>query len=115
MISEKIINQLRNARTLNGMVGMKVKPTGDSKNLAWITIQIPNRNTGLKEEFKLEYVEFKAEWETEEHDGFDWDLYILNERIDLVGSIEELEQKLKLWTTELDKLTPLANLDHPKY
>lgn len=115
MISGKILNQLRNAKTADGMVGMEVKSSGELENLAWISIQIPNRTTGFEEEFKVEYLELKPEWRSDNHDGWDWDQYIVNEQTEFARSTDELQQKLERWTRDFDDLTPIANLDHPKH
>jgi hypothetical protein len=114
MISDKILNQLRSARTADGRVGMRVYSDRDSQTVAWISIVIPNRTETTDEVFEIEYIELTSDWLTDP-DGWDWDYYLASSEIYRVTNLAELESKLSSWTEDLSGLEPIANVDHPKF
>lgn len=115
----RIINQLKNGRTQDGMVGAKVKATGDNpNNHCWLTIiekkwfdSSKSRYSFLS--YEVEYLELREEYNEEEH-GYDYDeFYVKRETYYNIKNQEELVSLLKRWLDEFTLLKPVAHINHP--
>jgi len=120
-IDFKILNQLKNGKTANGMVGAKVSPTGDNpNNKAWITVIMQKladcRGPITKYTFlnyELEYLEFDERYD-EETCGYDWDLFLIRtEKFYNIKDELELEKLLGKWLENVNSLKPVSNIELP--
>jgi len=120
-IDFKILNQLKNGRTADGMVGAKIAATGDNpNNKAWITV-VMRKGADCSEaitkyyflNYEIEYLEFDEKYE-EEVNGFDWDLFLVRtEKFYNIKDEIELEKILGRWLEDVNVLKPVANIELP--
>ncbi|WP_157637743.1 hypothetical protein [Flexithrix dorotheae] len=117
------MNQLKNGRTANGMVGAKVSATGQNpNNKAWITV-LMIKGADCREEitkfyflnYEVEYLEFDEKYNEEIH-GNDWDLFLI--RTEKYYNIKDeiaLENILRIWLDDVNRLKPVANIELPNF
>ncbi len=120
-IDFKILNQLENGITADGMVGSKVAATGDNpNNKAWITV-IMKKGADCRKEiikyyflnYEIEYHEYDEKYDEEIHE-YDWDLFLIRtEKYYNIKDDLELERLLKKWLIDVNILKPVSNINLP--
>ena len=120
-INLKILNQLKNGRTADGMVGSQISATGENpNNKAWITV-VMKKGVDCRGEitkhyflnYEIEYLEFDEKYNEEIH-GYDWDLFLIRtEKYYNIKDELELERLLGKWLTDVNVLKPISNTDLP--
>ncbi len=122
-IDFKILNQLKNGRTADGMVGAKVAANGDNpNNKAWITVVMRKgadySATVTKHYFlnyEIEYLEFDEKY-NENDNGYDWDLFLVRtEKYYNIKDEKDLERILLKWLENVNVLEPIANIELPNF
>ena len=122
-IDFKILNQLKNGKTADGMVGAKVASTGNNpNNKAWITV-VMRKGADCRESvtnhyflnYEVEYWEFDEKY-NEEDNGFNWDLFLVRtEKYYNIKNEIELERILLKWLENVNVLEPIANIELPNF
>ncbi len=122
-IDFKILNQLKNGRTADGMVGAKVAANGDNpNNKAWITV-VMRKGADYSENvrkhyflnYEIEYLEFDEKY-NENDNGYDWDLFLVRtEKYYNIKDEKDLERILLKWLENVNVLEPIANIELPNF
>lgn len=119
-IDFKILNQLKNGRTANGMVGARVASTGDNpKNKAWVIVKMNKGADCTKRivtyyfiNYEVEYLEFDATYD--EALNHDWDFYLIKtEKYYNIEEEAELEALLHKWLKDVNVLQPVHHIGLP--
>ncbi len=102
----------------NGMVGAKVKATGDNaNNPAWIVIKPVKKpdyiSDTIVQNFEVEYLELREDYNEEQH-GWDYDYFYVKKEIYYnIQSEIELINLLKTWISDLNNLKHISDIEHP--
>lgn len=118
-IPRRVFLQMKNAKTMGGAVGCRVKASGDNPdNQAWITVKMNQKIDSVHWKttflhYVIQYLELRADYD-DELNGWDYDeFYVKSETYHNIVDGTALVKLLHRWIDDLEELQPAFKIGHP--